>query len=333
MKKRALLVGIDHYDRLTDLTSCGNDVRAMEELLATNFDGTPNYACESAHDVTGSGVRLTRATLRGLLRDLFASPNPVVLYFSGHGVLTETGAVLCSVDGSEDDWGVPMSELLEFANQSQAPDVLIILDCCHSGAIGDAALFASGSKNTFAQYLRDNVNIMAASRAPEAAVEDVNGHGIFTAALLDALKGGAAEHMGWITAPAMYAYAERRFSGLEQQPVYKSHMTRVAVIRQCAPLIDRAKLSMLVSLFGSAASEYPLDPDYEPEVDDKGTTVGPIDAKKVEIALLLKAFRDAGLVTAVEPGEQFFWTAKRSHSLRLTARGQEYWTLVKERRI
>jgi len=53
----------------------------------------------------------------------------------------------------------------------------------------------------------------------------------------------------------------------------------------------------------------------------------------VRISRLLKDYRDAGLMKPVVPGEQLFWTARRGNSVELTARGIEYWRLVKNRRI
>src|SRR6266511_3057752 len=83
-----------------------------------------------------------------------------------------------------------------------------------------------------------NMTIIAASRATEEAIE-AGGHGLFTAALNDALEGGAADHMGYVTAPAIYAYVSRRFSAWDQRPVYKTNATDVLSVRTCEPLIDR----------------------------------------------------------------------------------------------
>jgi hypothetical protein len=75
-----------------------------------------------------------------------------------------------------------------------------------------------------------------------------------------------------------------------------------------------------------------LDPEYEPE-DEHGNVHEPVNEEKVDIARLLKEYRDAGLLKATVPGEQLFWTARRSHSVELTPRGREYWWLVFNKKI
>ena len=46
------------------------------------------------------------------------------------------------------------------------------------------------------------------------------------------------------------------------------------------------------------------------------------------MAHLLKAYRDAGLLKASDPGLQLFWVARQSGTVELTPRGQEYWWLI-----
>jgi hypothetical protein len=87
------------------------------------------------------------------------------------------------------------------------------------------------------------------------------------------------------------------------------------------------QLFRLPELFPKATDLYRLDPDYEPE-DEFGNVKDPIDKQKVGIAGLLKSYRDAGLLKASDAGLQFFWVARQSKTVELTARGQEYWWLV-----
>jgi len=153
------------------------------------------------------------------------------------------------------------------------------------------------------------MSVIAASLSRQASLE-MNGHGVFTAAVLDALKGGAADHLGWVTASSIYAYVERRFSAFDQRPVYKSYATNVRVVRQCAALIDRLKLNALVGHFDAAEYLYRLDPEHEPE-DEFGRVHEPINEVKVAVAKLFKEYRDAGLLKPSLPGEQLYWTARR----------------------
>ena len=133
--------------------------------------------------------------------------------------------------------------------------------------------------------------------------------------------------MGFVTAPALYAYVSRRFSAWDQRPVYKTNATDVVTVRECEPLIARLKLRQLATYFPSGDDKYRLDPEYEPE-DEHGNVKEPVNKEKVAIAQLFKSYRDAGLLKSSDPKLQLFWVAKRSGTVELTARGREYWWLV-----
>ena len=81
--KRALLVGIDHYDRFGSLDGCANDVNALEALLSRNEDNSPNFDCQKRTSLTGG---VTRDELLGDLDGLLdAAADVALLYFAGHG--------------------------------------------------------------------------------------------------------------------------------------------------------------------------------------------------------------------------------------------------------
>jgi len=326
MARRALLVGIDKYDVFSDLSKCVKDATDMQAFLKRNADGSPNYSC---HLMVYGGKhrtpKITRARLRAACNQLFDYTGDVLLFFSGHGALTKTGGYLGASDSRTNDWGIPMEEIIDMANISPARDILFILDCCHAGAAGNTATSRRNGGNPIAQ-LRENMTIIAASRETEYAFEDVE-NSLFTASVLQALDGGAADHMGWITAQSIYAFVERGFGSWGQRPVYKSHATDLTIIRQAAPLIERLKLHQLVTYFPTENYKFALDPEYDPE-DENGKIRGRVNQKKLAAAKLFKDCRDAGLLKSTS-GEQFYWVARKRGTLELTLRGREYWRLVK----
>ncbi len=330
--RRALIVGIDHYSLPGhDLQGATADAREMATLLRRHQNGKINYDCRLLLDEMEDGEPITRASLREACEELFRDyKGDVLFYFSGHGVLTGFGGHLCTYDSKINDWGVSVQEVVQLATESKARDILILLDCCHSGDIANPSLFNTGRDNPLA-VIRENMTVIAASRTSQASME-AGGHGLFTAAVLDALNGGAADHMGWVTASSIYAYVQRRFGDWQQRPVYKSHTSDVTVIRECAPLIDRLKLRELVRLFPEVDHKFPLDPEYEPE-DEHGVCHEPVNHEKVAIAHLFKDYRDAGLLKPSVANEQLYWTARRGHTVELTPRGREYWWLVKNEKI
>lgn len=330
MARRALLVGIDKYDVFHDLTTCVADATEMEKLLERHADGSPNYSCRlMTYGKEEKTIKITIPRLREALHELFNYTGDVLFYFSGHGSITKVGGYISTYESEPANWGIPMQEIIDLANSSAARDVLLILDCCHAGAAGYAPVL--GSNDNPLAALRENVTVIAASRASEFAVE-AGTHSLFTASVLEALDGGSADHMGWVTAQSIYAYVDRGFGGWVQRPVYKSNVTDMTVVRQCAPLIERLKLHQLVELFPTMDYKFPLDPEYEPEEDEHGNLHEPVNHEKVALARLFKDLRDVGLVKSTS-GRQFFWVGKYGETLELTLRGREYWRLVKGKRI
>jgi hypothetical protein len=334
MDRLALLVGIDEYNNAPPLASCVADAEAMEKALAYHKgrDQPKNYHCTKLCGRKGSPVR--RADLRAACNKLFESrqhEDSVLLYFSGHGCLAHTGGILCTSDAERYDPGVSMEEIVLMAVKCPAHNVLLLLDCCHSGDFANPGILNTGVGAYPLAAVREGMTVIAASMDSEVAVE-AGGLGLFTAAVLDALEGGAADHMGWVTAPSIYAYVRRRFAGVSQRPIYKAHSTDVPVVRECEPLIDRLKLRELVTYFPSEHYKFRLDPEYEPE-DEHGNVKEPSNMDKVRIAQLFKEFRDAGLLKPSNPAEQLFWTARRSGTVELTRRGHEYWWLVSNKLI
>jgi len=295
----------------------------MAASLGRHADGTLNFDCLVLANAMPDGASVNRSRLREQLIELFRFDGDVMFYFSGHGYLSDTGGLICTADAQEHDWGIPMREIIELGLRSHAHQILMVLDCCASGALATAN---SGDSGSPLAVLRENMTVIAASRATEPAIE-AGGHGLFTSAILDALDGGAADHIGFVTAPSLYMYASRRFTAWDQRPVYKTNATDVFLVRQCAPLIDRAQLRQLPRLFMTGDFKYQLDPEFEPE-DEFGNVKEPVNQEKIQLARLFKSYRDAGLLKPSEPGSQLFWAARRSETVELTARGREYYWLV-----
>ena len=121
--------------------------------------------------------------------ELFEYDGDVLFYFSGHGSLEETGGYLVTQDGGPGDPGINTDEIITLANNSRARSVLVIIDCCFSGTMGNVAA-NQGGRQPQAQ-LREGLTILAALRPTEPSME-VGGEGVFTELVVSPLKGGAA---------------------------------------------------------------------------------------------------------------------------------------------
>lgn len=333
--KKALLIGINTYaaPTLPSLSACVHDVDAMKESLHRHKDGSDeiNYECTTLRDAAPDGSRLTRGQLRrAIVRHFDDFTGDSLLYFSGHGVIRSAGAFLAAYDSTPDDPGVPMNEVLAYATKCPAREVVIVLDCCHAGDFGNLALLGRTDFGDSLSIVREEMTVMAAAGSAQQAVE-IGGRSEFTAALVDALDGGAADTLGQVTAPAMYAYARRRFGPATQRPVYKSHATDVRVLRRCLPALPIADILEIPRLFPTVDHRKGLTPEHEPD-DEHGNRKEPVDLVKVAEAQLLKRLRNAGLVRSTG-GEDFYWTGRRSLTVQLTERGVEFWVRVTKGRI
>lgn len=319
MDKRGLIIGIDHYDNYPALSGCVADAKAIAPLLQRHGDEAKaaNYSCKV---FTSDGAdRITRPFLRSWWNKLFSSfTGEAAFYFAGHGA-RDLGGYIVTQEGELDDPGLPMNDLVELANQSRAHSVLIILDCCYSGAAGNAR----GGQPTGLERatLREGVTILAASR-PTETTREVDGHGVFTDLVLGALDGGAADVRGHVSAAGIYGYVESAL-GSWAPPIYKSHGTRMEPVRRCAPKVSDALLRELPDLFPTADAGYPLDTTYEED--------NQVDSDPAHVAIFrkFKELQLAGLLMP-EEGADLYWTAQRSEEVALTALGQFYWRIAKK---
>lgn len=312
--KKALVVGIDAYPT-SPLRGCVNDASAFANTIEKNGDGSPNFSVRLETDVAN------KSQLTTMIKELFEGDSDLALfYFSGHGSFDELGGFIVTPDHQENDVGVSMDQILVLANKSKAKDKIIILDCCNSGAFGSPAISSGAS----AQIVEGMV-ILTASTSKESAVE-VNGHGIFTNLLIDALQGGAADLRGHITPGSVYAYIDQALGPWDQRPVFKTNVTRFTSLRTINPQVPVEVLRKITDYFESPEQEYKLDPTYE--FDNKDIAV----PEKVVILKNLQKLVSIGLVVPVGE-EHMYYAAQNSKSCRLTALGYHYWRLVKEGKI
>lgn len=320
--KKALIVGINNYPTVP-LYGCTNDANAIADIIESNGDGSPNFNVRLEIDVP------SKSKLKEMIAELFSGDcESSLLYFSGHGLLNEIGGYIVTPDHQNFDEGISMDEILTLANRSNIKDRIIILDCCHSGAMGSLSLEGGSS------HLKEGISILTASRDNEASLE-INGHGVFTNLLIDALKGGAADLRGHISPGGLYAYIDQALGPWEQRPVFKTNVTRFTTLRTIDPQVPINTLRKILNYFPSPAEEYNLDPSFE---DTNSTSIEHnivepyADPNNVAIFKDLQKFQSIGLIVPVE-AEHMYYAAMESKSCKLTPLGYHYWRLIKDKRI
>lgn len=318
--RKALLIGINEYVG-HELDCCLNDVQAMKDVLETNCDGTKNFHVRELLDTNA-----TRSNIRRGIKDLFSGDGEVaLLYFSGHGFDDENDGVILSYDFEEDDLGIKMSEILEEANKSSFAYKVIILDCCHSGYLGNHGIIGDTS------HLGNGIIIMTASKKNEYSME-VNGHGVFTNLLLEAIKGGATDILGNITPGSIYSYIDQALGPWSQRPLFKANIASFVSLKRCEPKIDIDELKDCMKLFKNVNSIYPLNPSYEktnmPGSEHRNCEPYAVDNNVIIFTKLQKCNRN-GLIIPYDSSDMYF-AAMDSKGCKLTPLGQHYWNMVKE---
>ena len=321
--RKALVVGIDEYPNCP-LHGCCNDSEAIKDLLSNHGNGDPNFAVWKKDNVA------TKGELKELIVKCFEGTADVALfYYSGHGHIDRIGGYLVTPDYTKNDYGVSLHEVLTIANDSKCKERIIILDSCYSGIMG--SINTSGQNTT---VINEGVTIMTSSRNSQTSVE-IDGHGVFTSLLLEALKGGAADVTGHISIAGVYAFIDKALGPWDQRPVFKTNVSSFTSLRDVQTQVDVSVLRKLTDYFATEQDLYELNPSYEPTNQPavEHILVEPYaNEKNIAIFSDLQRLESIGLVVPVNE-EHMYFAAMKSKPCKLTPIGKRYWKLVKEGRI
>lgn len=324
--RKALVVGINYYAHASSLYGCVDDAHAMKSVLERNSDGTVNFAVKLLSG-TGPTDAVSRSELREQIRVLFGGDSETTLfYFAGHGHIEATGGYLLASDSQTGDEGMPLSEVLTFANQSKARSRIIVLDSCHSGIAGD-----NPTVPTIAE-LTEGLTILTASTAKQYATEE-NGAGVFTTLFIDAMNGAACNLVGDVTPGSVYAHIDQSLGPWDQRPVFKTNVKSFVSLRKVQPPIDLADLQRITEFFPEPGFEFELDPSFEPE---RATISDPAipqpDPINTAIFAILQKYNRVNLVVPVD-APHMWHAAMQSKSCKLTVLGEHYRRLVEQGQI
>lgn len=327
MPRKALIVGINDYDNVPSLSGPVNDATRMHQLLARNDDHTVNFHCDF---VTSNNGKTDQITILKKLERLFSGRSEAtVFYFSGHGSLKAYGGFLATREASKYSLGINMAELLDLAGSAlrerRHSEVIIILDCCHSGALGN------GSDGAKVAALPDGLSILTASSEDELAVEE-SGGGRFTNFLVDGLGGAAADILGRVTVASLYNYADQLLGPFHQRPVFKSHISKMIALRTCEAKVDMGYLRKLPGIFPiKHEKRFALSPEFEAEG-------GHSDSELAEVYEILLRLNRLDLVqpygVSGAHGYSIYWAAMAGDGTlektgcELTPLGHLYWRMA-----
>lgn len=323
--RKALVVGINYYRNGPSLYGCVDDAHAVKSVLERHADGSVNFEVRLLTG-TGPSDEVERSQLREQIQALFAGDAETALfYFAGHGHIEATGGYILTSDSRSGDDGIPLNDVLTWANARGAQNRVLILDSCHSGIAG-----SKPSSPTTAE-LSEGLTILTASTAEQYASEE-NGAGIFTTLLVDALSGAASNLVGDISPGGIYAHIDQSLGGWAQRPVFKTNVKRFVSLRKVQPPLATTELRRISEFFPTPGFVFQLDPTYEPERSPADDSLPPPDPAHTATFAVLQRYNRVNLLVPV--GAPHMWhAAMASTGCKLTVLGEHYRRLAAQGRI
>jgi uncharacterized caspase-like protein len=222
---KALVVGISKYaPQCNDLPAVAADVREISKLLESPKGAFSKVGVEVLTDGKATRASILAAATAAFAKS--ADDQTSFVYLAGHGHV-EGGQYYFiasdSVIGQLAKTGVPLKEIKAMFDACQSENVFLWLDCCHSGGVLRARKgAASADKEVMARELKvvrgKGRVIIAACGEDQSAMEDSRvGHGLFTHALLQGLR-GKAEYLGEVTATSLFDYIDHQLNNPDQRP-------------------------------------------------------------------------------------------------------------------
>ena len=198
--RRALVIANLAYEdsALRGLRAPADDARALQRVLGDPRIG--GFDVEMCVDATD-------AVLRRRISDFFGESSPddlLLVHYSGHGMKDGRGRLYLAASDTEvrrlAATGVPASFLNDQMSDSPSRRIVLVLDCCYSGAFTRGSnVRADRSVHVAEEFGGEGRVVLTASSATEYAFEGdavSESHGqpsVFTSALVRGLETGEAD--------------------------------------------------------------------------------------------------------------------------------------------
>ena len=258
MKKVAILIGSSNYkdNSLHDLRCPELDVKGLVQVFEDEsigqFNEVKTYINQNSHDVI--------VGIQSQLNEL-VNGDTLVIYFSGHGKINLMGNLYLTTTNTNvnllEATAIELALLYRLIKGSICNKVIVILDCCYSGAVGEAITKGSVEDQLKMASQGSGTVLLTASTGMQVALEKKEDeYSLFTKHLIHGLKTGEPDLNGdgFITINELYNYAYKKVtSESAQEPTcsgidLKGDLTIAKSDKQ--PRIDREKKleKLLVSL-------------------------------------------------------------------------------------
>jgi formylglycine-generating enzyme required for sulfatase activity len=226
----AVLIGVNEYldPKIPDLKYCVADARRVFETLTKHGGFDPQRVLLIVDDQPRAHLRPLRMNLHRQIGDWLANCRPedtVVVTFSGHGFVdSDTGeGFLAPADCEKDNLratGFPTERLRQMLRDCAARQKLLILDCCHAGAVRSGEPTGATSEELSQVFTKaQGLITLASSRKDEVSYEwSAKQQGLFTYYLVEGLAGAADyDGDGVVNVDELYRYTFEKVPLAAQQ--------------------------------------------------------------------------------------------------------------------
>lgn len=249
-RKIAILIGSSEFpedDNLINLRCPVKDVEGMEKVLNQDERGAFDKVVSLKNKPSSEVIPEIQRNLNSAKKD-----DLVLIYYSGHGKLNRGGKLHLTTPNTDtstlESTSISVSQIREFIDVSSCNKVIIIFDCCFSGAVGK--VFTKGGVDDQLQSTAEarGTFIMTASTGIQAAEEkEEDDFSVFTKNIIHGIESGEADTNkdGVITVEELYNYVHHNvMEESAQQPTkWGFDMRGEFVIAQSGkqPREDRAR--------------------------------------------------------------------------------------------
>jgi hypothetical protein len=252
---------------LTQLTAPGKDAEDFARVLKDQ----EICAFDEVNILLNQPEHIVRQTIDGFF-DQKKPDDLLVLYFSGHGVRDELGALYLAVKNTNRlrlrSTALKSDFVREAMDQSRSKRQILILDCCNSGAFAQGTKAATGVSIGTASSFEAGYGrvILTASDSTQFAWEGdrvigETDNSLFTHFLVKGLEGEAdIDGDGHITVDELYdyAYEQVKLATPKQSPSkFSSKQQGEIVLRQITRIQDIKPVSLSDQLISEIENPYP----------------------------------------------------------------------------
>jgi formylglycine-generating enzyme required for sulfatase activity len=218
-----VFVGVSQYqNKSLNLTYADRDAHSLYVFFSDHFAGriSPDHFRLLTND------QATRGRVLQMLNETFRLAQPedlVIISLAMHGLPDPAGNDLYFLAHDTDpnypeDRAISQYDLIKQIQRSKARKIVLVLDACHAGTFGASSTNLRGASPaevnrmlTTLGQVQDGIVVLTSSSAAEASHEGAEfcgGHGAFTCALVEGLKGKAdTDHNGLVQVRELFDYA------------------------------------------------------------------------------------------------------------------------------